>query len=91
MSIYDEIKKEREYQVNKWGVEADVTVNEPNDFVAYIGNYSTKWFDGGFTPYKKETVDNFRTSMIKTAALAIAAVEALDAQRADGGSAFFEQ
>lgn len=91
MNIYDEIRNERDYQKKRWGDEADVKVNTPNDFVSYIAHYSTRWFDGGFTPYPKETIDKYRTQMIKTAALAVAAVEALDRQHKDGGSAFFEQ
>lgn len=90
-NVYDEIKAEREYQTKKWGDEADVKVNTPNDFVSYIAYHSTRWFNGGFTPYSKETVDTYRTQMVKTAALAVAAIEALDKQRGDGGSAFFEQ
>jgi hypothetical protein len=90
MSVYDEIRAERDYQRDKWGDEADVKVNTPNDFVSYISHHSTRWFNGGFTPYPKTVVDDYRTQMIKTAALAIAAVEALDKQRSDTGSAFFE-
>lgn len=90
-NILSEIREEREYQKNKWGTDADVTLNTPNDFVSYIAHHSTRWFDGGFEPYAPEVVDAYRTQMIKTAALAVAAVEALDAQRGDGGSAFFEK
>jgi hypothetical protein len=84
-----EIADEREYQDNKWG-NADDEVNEPNDYIAYMNAYSTKWFPGGFAPYTPETVDAFRTSMIKTAALAVAAIESLDRQRDEAGHAFYE-
>jgi hypothetical protein len=90
MNIYDEIKNEREYQNDKWGTKADLEVNTPNDFCAYIAHHSTRWFKGGFVPYDSETVDNFRTQMIKTAALAIAAIEALDKQRELNGKAHYE-
>lgn len=89
--ILNEINLEREYQKNKWGNAVDDTVNEPNDFIAYMNAYSTRWFPGGFSPYSPETLDAYRTSMIKTAAIAVAAVESLDRQRATNGKAFFEQ
>lgn len=90
MSVYDEIRKEREYQDGKWGHKADDTLNTPNDFIAYMNAYSTRWFPGGFTPYTPEVVDAYRKSMLKTAALAVAAIESLDRQRQEKGSAFFE-
>jgi hypothetical protein len=90
-NIYDEIRSEREYQEKRWGNSADDTLNTPNDFVSYIGSYSTKWFPGGFTPYGHDTVDAFRKSMVKTAALAVAAIESIDRQRANAGAAFYEE
>jgi hypothetical protein len=90
MSIYDEIRQEREYQKKRWGDDADIKVNTPNDFVSYISHHSTRWFNGGFQPYSNKVVDDFRTQMIKTAALAIAAIEALDKQRTEKGTAFYE-
>jgi hypothetical protein len=88
--IFAALKQEREYQTAKWGNEADDTMNTPNDFVAYISNYSTRWFNGGFTPYDTKTVDEFRISMLKTAALAIAAIESIDRQREEAGHTFYE-
>lgn len=78
MSIYDEIKAEREYQKEKWGVEKDDTLNTPNDWVAYIANHSSRWFPGGFRPYSEEVVADFRTQMVKVATLAVAAIESVD-------------
>jgi hypothetical protein len=91
MTVYDEIKAERDYQVERWGTKADTELNTPNDFVSYIAHYATRWLDGTFEPYRAETADAYRTSMVKVATLAVAAVEALDAQRADSGHAFFEK
>lgn len=88
--IFAALKQEREYQTAKWGNEADDTMNTPNDFVSYISNYSTRWFNGGFAPYNTKTVDEFRISMLKTAALAIAAVESIDRQREIDGQTFYE-
>lgn len=88
--ILGNIKAEREYQQERWGNEADDSVNEPNDFVAYINHYSTRWFPGGFVPYTPETVDKFRESMIKVAAIAVAAVESIDRQREEAGHCFYE-
>lgn len=89
MSVYDEIRTERDYQLGRWGNQEDLTVNTPNDFMSYIVHYGTRWFNGGFAPYPSETVDDYRKSMIKVAALAVAAIEALDTQR-ETGPAFFE-
>lgn len=88
--IYAEIKSERDYQLNKWGDKVDLEVNTPNDFVSYIAHHSTRWFNGGFEPYPSHVVDDYRTQMIKTAAIAVAAVEALDKQREQNTHAFFE-
>lgn len=91
MSVYKELEDERKYQRERWGDSVDLLINTPNDFVSYISHYSTKWLSGEFTPYSKETVDNFRIQMIKTAAIAIAAVEALDKQRTLNGSTHYEE
>lgn len=83
MSKFDEIvgqiKAERDYQVSRWGTEADLKVNTPMDFVGYIAAYATRWFGGGFRPYAKETLVSFRLHMIKVATLALAAIEHVDA------------
>lgn len=88
--ILNEIADERTYQEGRWGNNADDELNEPNDFIAYMNAYSTRWFPGGFAPYTPETVDAFRKSMIKTAAIAVAAVESLDRQRDEAGHTFYE-
>jgi chaperone required for assembly of F1-ATPase len=90
-AILNEITNERLYQEEKWGNTTDDTVNTPNDFVSYIGAYSTKWFPGGFPPYTEETVANFRKSMMKVAALAVAAVESVDRQQAANGRTFYQE
>jgi hypothetical protein len=63
MTVYDEIKRERDYQVHRWGTEADTRVNTPNDFAAFIAHHSTRWFRGGFAPYPTEVVDDYRSQM----------------------------
>lgn len=89
-SILENINAERMYQEGKWGNTTDDTENTPNDFVSYISHYATKWFPGGFTPYSPKTVDDFRTSMLKTAAICVAAIESVDRQRTEAGHAFYE-
>jgi len=76
--ILEELKQEREYQKTKWGSKTDDTLNTPMDFVGYISNHSTRWFPGGLKPYSEATIHNFRQQMIKTATLAVAAVEYAD-------------
>jgi hypothetical protein len=89
--IYTAIEQERAYQTERWGTHVDDAVNKPNDWVGYISHYSTKWFDGSFSPYNSATVNAFRQSMIKVAALAVAAIESLDRQQKDGATAFYEK
>lgn len=78
MTIEQELIQERKYQVSKWGTSADDLVNTPMDFVGYIAHHSTRWFSGGFRPYSKATLEEFRVQMVKVGALAIAAIEAVD-------------
>lgn len=89
-SIIEEIVAERLYQDEKWGHEADDKKNTPNDWVAYIGHHASRWFKGGFLPYSEDTVEAFRTQMVKVAALAVAAIESIDRQRVDNGKPFYQ-
>lgn len=79
--ILTEIANERQSQIDRWGNDVDDKHNMPNDWVSYISRYSTAWFPGKFPPYDTTTYDAFRTSMIKTAALAVAAIEWIDRRR----------
>lgn len=72
--IFNEIKTEREYQIKKWGNSLD-DKNTPYNWSAYISNYATKALTGD--PDGLDIIA-FRVSMIKVAALAVAALEALD-------------
>ena len=90
MNIYDEIQKEREYQDGQWGHKTDDTQNTPWMWAAYIALYSTKWMVGTFAPLGPKVTDDFRAKMVKTAALAIAAIESIDRQRAVAGRTFYE-
>ena len=71
MSVYDEIKAERDYQIDKWGEDFD-SKNTANDWVAYI----TAYLGQAYTiPFNKV---QYRKFLIKVATLAVAAVETLD-------------
>lgn len=72
--VLNRIEAERAYQVERWG-NLDEEYNMPNDMVAYMAHYSTKWFNGEIAPYSMETMVRFHESMIKTAAIATAAAE----------------
>jgi hypothetical protein len=69
--ILEDIRKEREYQVGKWGDEFD-NKNTANDWVTYIAMYATAGARMDASP------EDFRTAMIKVATLAVAALEAID-------------
>lgn len=72
--VLDRVDAERLYQIQRWGT-LDEEYNNPNDFVAYIAHYSTKWFGGEVAPYDLETMIRFNEAMVKTAAIAVAAAE----------------
>lgn len=86
--VLTEIKVERQYQVSRWGNEADDTLNDPHKWQTWITHYSTKWTAGQFniTP---EMGEDFRESMIKVAAIATAAVESYDRQLQENGKIFY--
>jgi len=78
-SILGEVSAERDYQNSKWGgPDVDDHENGYMEWVGYITRYATRWFPGGFAPWGGLTDAAFRTSMIKVAALAVAAVEQYD-------------
>jgi len=89
--ILQEIETERQYQENKWGNDADDKINFPNDWVTYINHHATRWFKGGFAPYDDKTIDAFRAQMIKVAAIAVAAAESIDRQRAEHGRTIYQK
>ena len=90
MSLYDELKAEREYQEAKWGTKVDDTQNTPWMWAAYIGQYATRWMVGSFLPLKRDVTNSFRACMVKVATLAIAAIESIDRQREQHGKTFYE-
>lgn len=80
-SIFSEIDAERQYQDDKWGgPQVDDKENGEMEWVGYIVKYVTTWFPGGFAPWDGGTKAAFRKSMVKVAALAVAAVEQYDRQ-----------
>ena len=69
-----EVANERGYQLERFGNKFD-DGNKPNDWISYIAAYSGRAYSSKREGY---TCKLFRESMIKTAALAVAAVEAYD-------------
>lgn len=90
MSVYDEIKNERVYRQGRWLNKVDDTKNTPWHWTAYIMAYATSWMCGTWAPLGENTVSAFRVSMIKIAAIAVAAVESIDRQREADGNTFYE-
>lgn len=70
MTIYDELREEREYQDKKWGHAFD-DKNTINDWCSYITRYAG---NAAFA----ETQSQARWQFLKVAALAIAAIEAFE-------------
>lgn len=77
-TILAEIETEREYQDQKWGHAFD-DENTPHEWVAYIAHYAARHLAGN--PAGVD-VDKFRLDMVKVAALAVAAIEAVDRKAA---------
>jgi len=69
--ILRDVADERSRQKRLWGREFDDR-NTPSDWVAYIAQYAGRHISAPFDP------DLFRRDMLSTAALAVAAIEALD-------------
>jgi len=69
--VLAEIREERDYQDDEWGQEFDDN-NTLNDWAAYIGHYKARATSMGSSPNIQ------RKSMMKVAALAVAACEAFD-------------
>jgi hypothetical protein len=72
-TVYDEIKTERKRQEQLWGTSFD-DKNTPNDWATYMCHYATSAATQGTGKFDLE---KYRSNLIKTATLAIAALEAL--------------
>ncbi len=81
--IFEDIQVEREHQDKRWGGPDSDDHNVPGDWMSYIHEWTDKAIDFenehlqlGALP--KEDLARFRKYMIKVAALAVAAIEAVD-------------
>jgi hypothetical protein len=74
--ILEEVLKEREYQETRWGDAFD-SKNTANDWVAYITAYAGKAVT---LPWDSK---QFRTQLLKVAAICVAAVERLDSRNGE--------
>lgn len=74
MTIYAEIKNERDYQNAKFGTAFDDN-NTPYNWAAYIAQYATRHLIGNPAAV---SIEQFRVDMVKAAATAVAAIEAID-------------
>ena len=83
------VKEERDYQIMKWGNDADDALNDPYSWLTWINMTGTKWACGQHQ-FTTEMTDDFRQRMIQVAALAVAAVESIDRQREENGKTFYE-
>ncbi len=88
-TVLNEIRLERVRQQHRWGDHSDDAINTPWMWLTYISKYSTNWSNGYYT-LNSDTVSLFRECMIKVAAIAVAAVESLDRQKAKNGKPFYQ-
>ena len=71
--IFKAIDDEREYQTEKYGVEFD-SENSPNDWISYITAYAGRGYSWNRS---KDKGAEFKSAMVKVAALAVAALETI--------------
>lgn len=88
--IVQEVVQERVRQAEKYGHGHDDSLNKPSDWMAIMQHYGARWLDVTKYPLSRITVDKFRKAMIETAAIAIAAVQSIDRQRARHKRTFYE-
>lgn len=74
--IYDEIDEEREYQLVKHGTARDDT-HTLVEWIGYVTHQVGKCYTGVYGQY----LSVFRKHMVRTAALAVAAIEAIDRKK----------
>lgn len=74
-TILNEVAVERAYQNQRWGTAID-DVNTPFHWNAYINQYASRNLIGN--PNSFTDLEAFRVDMLKVAALAVAAIEAID-------------
>jgi len=72
--VYDDIDRERDHQDRKWGGFSNDDVKTEEEWVNHIGEYS----QGRGRAARLD----FRTRMVKTAALSVASIESIDRQAA---------
>ena len=70
-AIFEEIRKEREYQAGKWSPEFD-RKNTLNDWVTYICRYAS---EAAF----QDHLEDSRVKLLKAAALCVASLQYYDA------------
>lgn len=77
--IYDDVEKERVY-AEKWGTEFDDT-HTPADWWTFVTLYYSRYLQGWKNP-GVEIPANFRTGLVKMAAIIIGWIEALERRAA---------
>ncbi len=77
-SIIEEIIKERKKQDEQWGGQEHDDKHVPADWLVYIMKFMGRMGQATQHPFEKKV---YRDCMIKTAALALAAIESIDRQK----------
>lgn len=79
-SIYEEIKQRRQYQDAKWGGPAHDDAHTPSDWWSLITAYNRMAFGRGINGLPSAA----RDKLLDVAALAVAAIEAIDRKEVSG-------
>ncbi len=78
--IFDQIDVEREYQDKIYGAVSDDECNDPSDWVKLITRRSIMYLPGTYMCHSDTMLKEFRSGLVKVAALAVAAIESTDRQ-----------
>ena len=80
--IYAQVQAERERQDAKWGGPDHDANHTAGDWISFIAEHADKALRAEMGPIDGDAdLDEYRRRLIEVAALAVAAVEALDKQR----------
>lgn len=83
MSVYDDIKAERQRQDEKWGGPEHDDLHHEGDWVEFILEHANKALVG--PGVHLASLAGYRRRLVEVAALAVAAIESLDRSAPTGG------
>lgn len=79
MDVYDEIRQERQRQLDKWKIQNHLPIEWLPILMEEVGEVSREALENHFPVYKPfKGFENYRKELIQVAAVAVAMIESLD-------------